>query len=376
MPTSAKKRILVASEPGIAGVKRHIIDYLGQINLESFDIIFVYSLVRSDAVYVGQLKELEQRGICLRQLRMTGNISPWADWCALLGAIRLVIRHRPDIIHAHSSKAGFLFRMAAWLTRSRARIIYTPHAMSCYFSSFFQWIEQVLASITDLILAVSPSERQDILDWKITSPDRVRAVAMGVDMKLSPVRPGRQYLVAACGRISYQKNTLLFVRAFNLVAAQRPDVIFRWIGSYSDDRESQAVKEALAQSPDCDRFEITGWVDDPDTLLAEAAVFCILSRYEAFGYVTADAMLLKIPVVGLDVSGIRDLVQHGKTGLLVEADPRMIAEAILYMLDHPEIGEKWGETGRNVIQEQHSVSQMVLEIEAIYQELLSSPKLS
>lgn len=370
---SRKLRVLVASEPGLAGVKRHVVDYLREIDLQNFDILLAYSLVRQEPLYRDELQQLAARGIRLHEMRMTGPVSPGRDIPALLDAVRLIRREKPDILHAHSSKAGFLFRLAARLCRSPAQVIYTPHAMACYFSNFFQRIEQLAAKWTHLFIAVSPSEKEDLVRWQIAGASRIATLTMGVHPGPPSAQPAQPPVITACGRLCYQKNSLLFFQAMELVAQSHPEVRFRWIGSFSNDAESRAVEDLLVRSPHRHRFEITGWSSHPETYLAEAAIFCMLSRYEAFGYVTADAMRLGIPVVGLDVTGTKDLVRHRVTGLIVPSQPAAVAEAVQLLLERKDLRQALGHAGREVIMQNHTVARMTAQIETLYRELAAGP---
>jgi glycosyltransferase involved in cell wall biosynthesis len=365
-PSPKLIRILVASEPGLAGVKRQVIDYLSEMDLEGFEILLVYSLVRHEPAYVEELQRLKNRGIGIHELPMSGSISPWRDLQGLLGAMRLILQFRPDIIHAHSSKAGFLFRAAARLVRSKARVIYTPHAMACYFSRFFRFIEQAMSPLTDLFIAVSASEGGDIVRWSVAPSEKIEVLTMGVHPARLPRTFPKERIITACGRICRQKNPLLFFQAMSRVAESDPEIRFRWIGSFSDDWESREVAALLAASPHRDRFEITGWVPDPETFLREAVIFCMLSRYESFGYVTADAMLLEIPIIGVDASGTRDLVQSRQTGLLVEPQPEALTSAVMFLLNNPELARQWSRAGKHFVENTHSVGRMCAQMRSIY----------
>jgi glycosyltransferase involved in cell wall biosynthesis len=364
-------RILVASEPGSAGVKRHIIDYLSRIDLQDFDLLFAYSLVRSDARYPEELRQLAARGIQLHEMRMSGGVAPWMDTLALFEAIRLIRQWKPDVVHVHSSKAAFIFRLAAQLGNPRPRTMYTPNALACYFSRFFHQLELLASKWTDLFVAVSPSERDDFIRWKIADESRIVTLNTGVGQDLVPGTAAHPKIIAACGRICYQKNSLLFFQAMELVAQKDPDVRFRWIGSHSNDQESRAVQDLLSRSPYRDRFEITGWVDKVEAHLAEATLFCSLSRYDAFPYVVTDAMQLKLPVIGLNVTGTRDLVRDQVTGIIVEPQPEAVADAAVTLLQKEDLCRQWGEAGRRFIVENCSADRMTSEIESIYKKLAS-----
>jgi glycosyltransferase involved in cell wall biosynthesis len=367
--TAGKIKLLVASEPGTAGVKRHVFDCLDTIDLARFDVTFAYSVYRADPDYARLRDILARRGIVLHELTMTNRLTPWADLRAIVQAARLIASLRPDIVHAHSSKAGLVFRLGAALARTGVRVIYSPHAMAAYFSVFYHAVERFLGFFADLILAVSPSERDDLVRWKIKPPNRIRVLTMGIrpaTVRAAPVSPP---VIAASGRMCRQKNALLFFEAMELVAARVPVARFRWIGAPDHDRETRAVENLLANSPHRARFEITGWLDDPRPALAEASLFCMLSRYESFGYVTADALQMGLAVIGLAATGTRDLVHPGETGLIVAPTATAIADAVCALLANPDVGRQLGEGARRLIEQNHALEPMIRQLESIYTEL-------
>ena len=102
---------------------------------------------------------------------------------------------------------------------------------------------------------------------------------------------------------------------------------FVWVGWFGDDAEARAVKALLAEAG-TSQIEVTGWVGDPERILGGADVFCMFSRYESFGYITAEVMLTGVPVVAVDGSGTRDLVRDGDTGVMVEAQIEAICRSL------------------------------------------------
>jgi glycosyltransferase involved in cell wall biosynthesis len=96
-----------------------------------------------------------------------------------------------------------------------------------------------------------------------------------------------------------------------------PSLRFRWVGDFGDDSESAQVKRLLADAGAPKEIEVTGWVSDPQRHLAALDTFCMFSRYESFGYVTAEAMLLGVPVLATPSSGTVDLVKDEDSGHMV-----------------------------------------------------------
>ncbi len=366
---SRRIRIVVVSEPGFAGVKRHVVDTLDHIDVEDFDITYIYSLGRADATYRAEIERISRRGIQCVEVPMSRNISPIDDVKSYFRIRQLLCEISPDIVHCHSAKAGFLGRFAARSLRGRGAVtVYTPHAMPCFLSKNYHRLERLAGYWTDLIVAVSPSEKVDIERWKIVAPSRIEVIPLHVscDNACDPCPTPEAFTVGACGRISRQKNAALFFEAGIQVLEQYPSARLLWIGDYSNDAESQKVRAIIAACPHADRITVTGWSSTPNELLATLDVFCMFSIYESFGYATADAMTIGIPVVATLATGTRDLVKDGFTGLITEDDPACAAGQILRLAKSSELGGRLVRNAREYIRETYSRSNTLSGVEALY----------
>ena len=373
-------RILVASEPGNAGVKRHVVDTLKAIDTDRFCICFAYSLDRADANYEAEIASIRQRGVDCYEVPMTRSISPIADLRSYFKMAKLVREFKPHVVHAHSAKAGFLARKAAKPlplapVGHRAVTVYTPNAMPCYRSSFYHRLEKFAANWTDWILAVTPSEKRDIVRWGIMPEDKVQVVPMSVpkqSLANSSSRVlSRPFVAGGCGRICDQKNTLLFFHAGERMLAADKESRLVWIGDYSGDKHSEEVEKLVANSPYSDRMEITGWLSDPLEAMQQLSVFCMFSEYESFGFVTADAMAMGIPVIGTKTTGTIDLVQHERTGLLIEGNPAEAHFALERLKNDPVLCEKLSSAAQDFVQANYAPEKCIAQLEEFYESVAS-----
>ncbi|HEY8904224.1 MAG TPA: glycosyltransferase [Chthoniobacterales bacterium] len=367
----ADQRIAVAvvSEPGKAGVKRHVVDLLTRIDVEQYRVTYYYSLQRSDKAYAAELDAIGRRGIKCVEIPMAGELKPLEDMKALLLLSFHLVRERPAVLHLHSSKAGGLGRLAAFLLLPRPRVLYTPHAMACYRSRFYLMLERVLGFLTHTLIAVSESEREDFIRWAIPGGRRAQTIPLGVSVPSTTELPGADkatWTVGTCGRISFQKNALFFFEVAINAIRENSDVQFKWIGDFGDDEEAQAVKALLERAGSPPQIQVTGWVQDPETHIESLDTFCMFSRYESFGYVTAEAMLLGIPVVATPATGTVDLVRHEQTGLLVKPDAEAVARAIGRLKREPNLHARLSAQAKTYVAEKFTIGGMVKSLEDLY----------
>jgi glycosyltransferase involved in cell wall biosynthesis len=144
------------------------------------------------------------------------------------------------------------------------------------------------------------------------------------------------------------------------------DYRFKWIGDLGDDEESKTVLNLLERSGNPQQIEITGWVQKPETHLETLDVFCMFSRYESFGYVTAEAMLLGVPVLATRSTGTIDLVRHEETGLLAEPKVKTIVSSIRLLQADVSLRARLTSNARQFIMENHTVAKLMEALENLY----------
>lgn len=353
MAESRKIRLLVVSEPGLAGVKRHVVETLSLMDLDEYDVLFLYSLGRADDVYNDEIAQLENRGIACIEVPMTREISPLVEIRCSIAIMKHCFVFKPDIIHCHSAKAGFLGRFSGTVFNmihngKKARIFYTPNAMLAYSSSFYLALEKLAAWMCDKIIAVTPSEKEDIVSWGVCSENKVECVPMGVrserhipaELHENKENASEFFTLGACGRICKQKNPVFFFEVCEILFSRHEAIRAVWIGDFSDDQDSMRIRELLDNSAYKHRYRITGWISDANSEIADLDLFCMFSEYESFGFVTADAMHLGVPVVGINSTGTVDLIIDQVTGFLIEKNIDKAVAAIEGVYENPEVAKE------------------------------------
>lgn len=118
--------------------------------------------------------------------------------------------------------------------------------------------------------------------------------------------------------------------------------------------------------------DFLGWISPEavPALINQATLVVVPSRHEAFGGVAAEAALMARPVVATRVGGLPEVITHRATGLLVEPeDPAALADAIAFLLSHPETAEQFGQAGRRQAQERFALEPYVDAYDALYRRL-------
>lgn len=190
-----------------------------------------------------------------------------------------------------------------------------------------------------MLVAVSPSERADVLRRRLVPASRVQVIPNGIDPGLPPrpdpsLRdivgvPAGAPLVGSVGRLVDQKAPLDLVRAWAHVAARRPDARFVLIG---DGPLAGAVDDLAATAGLRDRYTRLPFLADADAHLADLDVFTLASRFEGAPYVVLEAMRAGVPVVATEVTGTVDLLGGGAGTLVPPGDELALARATVAAL--------------------------------------------
>jgi glycosyltransferase involved in cell wall biosynthesis len=379
-----RPKVLHILEATSAGAARYVTDLLLNIDTRQFNVSFVYSLIRSDGRFRTNLERIRGRGIAAVEVPMARNISPLTDARAFLSLYRLLRGCRFDIVHCHSSKAGFLGRIAAKLAHPGTVTLYSPHAIAISVNPFYWILEKFAAQFTDAVLGVSQPECEQLADYWLIRPSKLRCVTAAIDVDsyaVTPeslefrrrlgVRPGVA-LIGTAGRLAPQKDPWSFLKVIDIVRRTGLPSFFVWVGD--GELRDQIVNEAKALQVE-NSVVFTGYRSDLPCILGSLDIFILTSAYESFSYVTCEAMALGKPVVATDVPGPRELVEAGKSGFLVGVkEPRALAAKLLTLIEDPALRRCMGAAGRRRAEQHFNLPRMIREVEELYLSVLVRQK--
>ena len=201
---------------------------------------------------------------------------------------------------------------------------------------------------------------------------RIAVIPNGLD--LTRVRPreagaAQSQTVAMVANLRPGKGHDTLIDAAALVLQRFPEVRFELFG---DGTERAALIQRAAARGVSHAVTFLGHVDDVPGRLAGAALFTLPSESEAFPNAVLEAMACGLPVVASAVGGIREVVEHGRTGLLVPPrDPVALADRICDLLTRPDVAAAWGAHGRELVEARYSFERMVGSVTALYDQALT-----
>ena len=319
------------------------------------------------------------------QHHLVRPIEPVTDLFALFDLVRDLKRSHPDIVHLHSAKAGAIGRLAVRLAglRPKTRVIYTPHGhvFSGYggegASALFTRVERFLASWCDAIVGLTRDEIREFLEHRAGKREQFCVIPSGVDLtpfempaatrdstRASLGLTPEETVIGFIGRFEEVKGPDLALEAVAQVMHHHPDVRFLMVGdgAMRPQLDEQARRLGIA-----DRILWTGWREDIPELLSAMDIYLLTSRNEGQGRVLVEAMASGLPIVAMKSGGVGEVVEEGRTGLLVPAgDVAGVAEQLKTLLQSPDHRHEMGQYGIDRAHRLFSLEEMIRRLEILY----------
>lgn len=375
-----KIRIALVLEATFGGTRKHLMYLATNLDKDKFDITVICSTLRDSSFY-SDIEKLIREGINVKVIQMRREINPVRDLQALVKIYRFLRREKFDIVHTHSSKAGFLGRLAAKLSGVPV-ILYTPHAFSFHrgilgTNRFYLFLERFAAIFTDKIIAVSEGEKKIAIENRVAAPEKIVTIENGI--RLSEF-DGRETdagsLKAALGigedssvvgmvaRLSTQKGYQYFLKASKEVSRQFPNVKFVLVGHGEQWRRAHDIINELG----IDKHVImTGQMVNTIRIYPIFDVFVLSSLWEGLPYVVLEAMAMGKPVIASRIPGIEDAVIDRETGYLVDpGDVSGLSAAIVDLLTDRGTAAGMGMKGRMEIENRFTLKDKMRKIENLY----------
>lgn len=319
---------------------------------------------------------IRANGVQFHNLKhMIREISPFRDFQGILELRRLIKKLKPDLISAHSSKAGTIARIAAIGTGKP--IIFTAHGWAFTDgvgerrATFYSLIEKTLAPLTSKIITVSDYDRDLALKRKVASPSKVITVHNGMPGKVRLKNPedfnnGPVRLIMVA-RFQPPKNHELLLRGLANVS-QNLNWTLDLVGGGELQDKARETASALGISK---RVSFLGERTDIAELLGKSDIFLLISGWEGFPRSILEAMREGLPVIASNVGGVSESVIHNQNGLLVTAgSEEELVAALENLIGDAELRSRFGAVGGKRFREHFTFDIMYRNTISIYENLL------
>jgi glycosyltransferase involved in cell wall biosynthesis len=359
---NSHRRLLLAAQPWDGGVARHVVALVEALPPGRFAVDVACPRGSFTWTSLEGRPGVELHAISPHRRPHPDDARSWVTLHRLVG--------RADVIHVHSSKAGFIGRLASSLRGKSQACLFSPHGWSFWAargldSRFYVQLERTAAHWCRTIVALSADERDAGLAEKIGRPEQYRVIPNGVRLErfALPREPARGRVLMV-GRLAPPKRPDLALRALASVRESIPEAELHLVGDGPLRPQAEALTAQLGLNG---AVRFLGNREDVPELLATAECALLASDYEGCPLAVVEAMAAAVPVVATDVGGTGELVEAGQTGELgPRGDAQGLASALEQVLANPARAAELGAAGRRVAETRLSLDAMVGSLVELY----------
>lgn len=307
---------------------------------------------------------------------LTRNISPYNDFKAYYQIIKELDKFKPDLVSAHSSKAGFLGRLAAH--KLQIPVLFTAHGWSFTTGKkrIYRWLyrhlENYAAKRTNIIITVSDYDKQLAYQHLNISADSVITIHNGMP-ELEDYLPKKQVSdsivhIAKIARFDHQKDHIELLNALHKLENFHLHLV-------GDGPLMDMVKEHAQQLNLLDQITFYGRLDSVEEILQKCHFFVLISNWEGFPRSTLEAMRASLPVIVSDVGGAAEAVEEGETGFVVKkGDFETLQDRLSILIQDSEKRKKMGEAARLKYEKEFTFQTMYEKTKKLYMKILEEQR--
>ncbi len=292
-------------------------------------------------------------------------------------------QHRVDAIHCHLSDAEFVGILAGWLYGAK-RIISTVHypallpdRKSGDIRNYLRIVAtRLLYHLTSTVVAVSDDVAQQLMNVFRLAPSKIKIIVNGIDVEaIHRTLPNSEILsscfvlpdqrfITSVGRLMPPKGHRFLIAAMPYLIQKFENIRLLMAG----DGDLRSSLEQLSQDIKVrDTIIFLGSRNDVPDILALSEVFVLPSVSEGTSMALLEAMAASMPIVATDIPGNRAVLRHGYNCLLVSpGDPEELADAIAFLLNHPQVAAEYGRNAYQDIHQRFNIHETIAQLIEIW----------
>lgn len=304
------------------------------------------------------------------------------DLRAFVSLVKEIRAFKPNVIHTHTAKAGFLGRIASMVSLYPSIRVHTfhGHLLNGYYGNLKRSLviltEKFLATFTDRLLAVGGKVRQDLLAAGIGHPENFGLMPPGLQITKLPSKkdaqeffslPSHIFQCAFIGRVTQIKRP---DRLLDVVAEIKKRGIELEFLIAGDGELLEACRERIAaeELP----VKVLGWQSDMERVLAASDIVILTSDNEGTPLSLIQAGMAALPVVTTNVGSIPEVVIDGVTGIVTNVDVMEMADALEKLVGVGGLRARMGFAAQEFTMANFGVNRLVRDHEVLYKRLISN----
>ena len=355
---------------------------------DRYETLLVHGTLAPGEASLADLAEAE--GATMRSVsELRQPVSPLRDSQALLKLIRVARDFKPDIVHTHTAKAGFLGRQAALAVRPRPVIVHTyhGHVLEGYFgpakARLYLELERGLARVSDRLLGVSQATVDDLVRLGVAPPEKFRVLPLGLD--LDPLaEPSEKLRGSSREQLGVGAGEVLLVFVGRIVPIKRIDLLLRALAQareaaprlrlalVGDGDERQAFERQATELGIAGDTLFLGYQRELRPIFAAADIAVLSSDNEGTPVSLIEAAAAGLPAVATEAGGVGEVVT-ADTGIVVpRGEVGALASAMVEMATDAQRRETCGRAARRRALGRYGAQRLLGDIDALYRELVSA----
>lgn len=375
-----KIRVLrIIARMNVGGPAIQISGLMKNLDSRSFQQLLVTGYCSDD-----EIDYLDEHAISIPIRKVNGlgkRVHLLNDLQALIRIRKIINEFKPDIIHTHTAKAGFLGRLAAFSIRRRVIIFHTfhGHLLHSYFGKLKKngiiLIERLLAKFTDALIAVGEKVRDELLLARIGEITKFHVVGPGLEISDIPSRPDAteslgileaEFTVTWIGRAVAVKAPHRILEIAQECQERELNVRFLFVGNgpLEEDLQRIAIENNL-------NVQFLGWQTEIESILSVSDLVILTSLNEGTPVALIQAQMGGVPVLATSVGSTSEVMIHGTSGYAVPYSKETFANIIEDFLENPRKIREFGRSGKSYVLSKFSLENLVNAHEELYKKLLS-----
>ncbi|MCX6780788.1 MAG: glycosyltransferase [Candidatus Magasanikbacteria bacterium] len=345
----------------LGGAERILVDLVRYGNRDAFDFAVV------TIVGGGPLEsELRAAGIPYYSLGKTTLLGLGM----LVELTHLLNRLEPDIVHTHLFGAHLWGQVASMLNRVPIMVA-SEQNTDVDLGELKTRVKQMLSYTADTVIAASDAIRTFLINQGHISENKIVVIRNAIETHRYLNLPAPKFegslKLLVIGRLWPQKGHDILIEALSGMHTIPWQLTIIGTGNLLDSLVDRVTLLHLN-----DRVQFIGAQLDVAEAIAEHDVVVMPSRWEGIGLVVMEGMAAGRCVIASNVGGIPELIDHGKTGLLVQPEnPAALAEAIKWVWEHQDIAQQIGAQAREYARTHCDIKEMVTQYERVYAHLIN-----
>lgn len=374
------KVLLVVTLSEMGGAQKVVYHLAAGLDARLFDVTVACA---PGGELVSWLRQLPRKIRVVEIPELKRNIAPFSDLIAFFSLYKLIRQERFDVVHCHSSKAGILGRLAAWLA-GVPKVFFTVHGWGINeyqrwpVRLFYTWAERLAGAVSTKVICVSESDLLKGQNLELVAKDKLSVIYNGLPepKKQKGILRGElnikkeDIIIGTVARLATQKDPLFLLRVAERMINHSSNGItegklyFVIIG----DGPLRAQCEAFINGKGFnERVFLLGAREEAVQLIRDFDMFVLFSRWEGLPLTIIEAMQVGCPVVANAVGGVGELVLDQKTGYLINGlDVNEAEKALWDLVIDRDKRLSMGEAGRQRAVQLFDMREMVEKYRELY----------